>query len=127
MRPFKRIVSYEDILRILWTEMPHFAGMVDIPPAVRKVNLNAHETHNQPFHPNLSALDLSKLKAERERAQLEELRKREQQKMYQQAQAAAMAQQQQQQQMQAQAQVQQRSIQVPVRLVQILVFDAKKY
>ena len=86
-----------------------------IPPAVRKIILSAHETHNQPFHPNLTALDLSKLKAERERAQLEEFRKREQQKLYQQAQAAAMAQQQQQQQMQ----VQQRSIQIPVSAVNL--------
>lgn len=82
----------------------------DILPAVRKVNLSAHETHNQPIVP-LSALDLSKLKAERERAQLEELRKREQAKLYQQAQQAAMAQQQ--QQMQAQAQAQQRGVQLP--------------
>lgn len=65
-----------------------------LPPAVRKVSLNAHESHNQSYYPGLSALDLSKLKAERERQHLEEIRKREQTKMYQQAQAAAMAQQQ---------------------------------
>ena len=66
---------------------------VDIPPAVRKVNLNSHESHNQPYHPGLTALDLLKMKAERERIQMEETRKREQARMYQQAQAAAMAQQ----------------------------------
>jgi len=78
----------------------------DMQPPIRKINLNAHESHNQPMHPGLTALDLSRLKAERERQQLEEIRKREQAKMYQQAQAAAMAQQQMQAQAQAHAQAQ---------------------
>jgi biotin carboxyl carrier protein len=78
----------------------------DMQPPIRKINLNAHESHNQPMHPGLTALDLSRLKAERERQQLEEIRKREQAKMYQQAQAAAIAQQQMQAQAQAHAQAQ---------------------
>ena len=68
----------------------------DLPPAIRKVNLTAHETHNQPIHASLTALDLSRIRMERERVQMEEARKRDQQRMYQQAQAAAMVQQQQQ-------------------------------
>lgn len=65
----------------------------DFVSSPRKVNLAAHETHNQPYYPNITALDLSRLKTERERAQLEEMRKRDQAKMYQQVQQAAMAQQ----------------------------------
>ena len=68
----------------------------DLPPAIRKVNLTAHETHNQPIHASLTAMDLSRIRMERERVQMEEARKRDQQRMYQQAQAAAMVQQQQQ-------------------------------
>ena len=73
-------------------------------PAVRKVNLSGHETHNHPLHPGLGALDLIKLKAEKERQQLEDSRAREQQRIFQQQQAVNMAQQQQQM-----AQMQQRA------------------
>lgn len=62
-------------------------------PAVRKVNLSSHESHTQPYQPGLTAMDLAKIKADRERLQMEEARKMQQQRMYSQAQAAAMAQQ----------------------------------
>lgn len=68
-------------------------AVLDLPPVVRKVNLSSHESHTQPYHPGLTALDLLKMKAERERQQMEETRKREQTRAYQHAQAAAMAQQ----------------------------------
>lgn len=62
-------------------------------PPVRKVNLSAHETHSQPYYPNVSAIELAKMKAEKERAAMEEHRKREQAKLM--TQAAQQAQQQQ--------------------------------
>jgi hypothetical protein len=74
------------------------------------VNLNSHESHNQPYHPGLTALDLLKMKAERERQQMEETRKREQARMYQQAQAAAMAQQHQLAQQQQRGQMQMQAV-----------------